>query len=353
MMALAHRLALDGWGTTWPNPMVGAVLVRNGEVIGTGRHLVFGGEHAERNAFARVSGDPRGATLYVTLEPCNHQGQQPPCTRAIIAAGIARVVIGAADPNPEAAGGAEALRSAGIDVSFANESSPGYNFRFMHRFGAATRPFVAIKLAVSMDGMIADAAGNARWLSSAAAREWVHWLRAGFGAIAVGGRTAVTDGALLTVRGAVQPRLAPVRVVFDRSGVLPPEHPMLADSSRAPVTVVASSAVAPEKRSALSDAGARVLVADSLADALAQLRDCGIDSILVEGGGRLAGALLSEELVDRVYQVQCPLWLGEGTPAWPGLGAPELTSTRRWRITNTERLGETGDGTEVILELER
>jgi diaminohydroxyphosphoribosylaminopyrimidine deaminase/5-amino-6-(5-phosphoribosylamino)uracil reductase len=352
-MALAHQLALEGWGRTWPNPMVGAVLVRNEAVIATGRHQEYGAVHAEREALDRATGDLRDSTLYVTLEPCTHQGQQPPCADAIIAAGVGRVVIGTRDPNPAAAGGCERLQAAGVDVLFAPQFAQRYNFRFMHRFASANRPFVAIKLAVSMDGMIADAAGNARWLSTAAARDWVHWLRAGFGAIAVGGRTAVADGARLTVRGRLQPRIAPVRIVFDRTGILPLDHPMLEDAERNPVIVVASSAVPAKRQEQLAQSGARVVIAESLVDALASLTQAGIDSILVEGGGRLAGALLRDELVDRIYQVQCPIWLGDGTRAWPGLGTPALASISRWRINNVERLDNGADETDLVVEMER
>lgn len=352
-MALAHQLALEGWGRAWPNPMVGAVIVRDRQVIGAGSHREYGGLHAERAALAAPASDPRDATMYVTLEPCSHTGQQPPCTEAILAAGIRRVIIAARDPNPVASGGADALRAAGVDVVIGDEALPRYNFRFQHRYGGAARPFVAVKLAVSLDGMIADSQGHSKWVSGPATRDWVHWLRAGFGAIAVGGRTATADDARLTVRGTVQPRVAPVRVVFDRSATLPASHPLWQAAADTPVIVVVGSAASDARRDVLAGHGARVVVADELDTALAALGQAGIDSILVEGGGRLAGALLRDGLVDRVYQVQSPRWLGAGVPAWQGLGTPALAETRRWRVLAATRIGEGPVDGDVIIEMEQ
>jgi len=352
-MALAHQLALEGWGRAWPNPMVGAVIVRDGHVLGTGSHREYGSLHAERAALAAAAADLRGATMFVTLEPCRHSGQQPPCTDAILAAGLGRVVIAARDPNPVAAGGAELLRAAGVEVAFADDAAPRYNFRFQHRFSGSARPFVAIKLAVSLDGMIADGYGNSRWVSGPATRDWVHWLRAGFGAIAVGGRTVVADGAQLTVRGAVQPRIAPARIIFDRSGMLTAGHVLWEQAASVPVIVVVGSAVPLAARDALAERGARIVVADTLAAALAALGEAGIDSLLMEGGGRLAGALLRERLVDRVYQVQSPRWLGAGVPAWAGLGTPALADAARWRVLSATRMGEGPVDGDVVIEMER
>ncbi len=320
-MAHANDLALRGWGRTYPNPLVGAVVVRNGIEVGAGFHGEFGGVHAEVAALSNAGAGSRGATMYVTLEPCTHQGKQPPCVEAILAAGIARVVVATIDPNPAAAGGVAFLRSHGVtvDVGVLAAVVARSNVRFLRQFAAPARPFVAVKLAVSMDGMIADARGHSRWVSSDAARDWVQWLRAGFGAIAIGAASAIADDARLTVRGQVVPRIPPTRVVFDRSGGMAATHPIFADSAL-PVIVVVGAAAAAGSRHALRNTGAEIVVADELPTALAALAERGIDAMLVEGGGRLAGAMLRAGLVDRIYQVQCPLWLGAGTPAWAGLG---------------------------------
>ena len=351
-LAEAERLALGGWGRTWPNPLVGALVVRDGMVVARGWHREHGGAHAEVEALGAAGDAARGATLYVTLEPCRHHGKQPPCIDAIVAAGVARVVIGEIDPNPEAAGGAALLRAAGITVDVTSGAGANTNFRFTHRFRALPRTYLAIKLAVSMDGMIADASGNSQWVSGEAARDWVHWLRAGFGAIAVGAHTAITDNARLTVRGTLQPRVPPVRVVFDRSGVLPLNHVIFNSVASVPLTVILGRDVPTSHRAALCAAGARVIDADTTSEALEALAANGVDSMLVEGGGRFAGALLRDGLVDRIYQVQCPRWIGEGRPAWSGLGPVAIESSQRWRVVNVERLG-TDDQSDVLIEMER
>ena len=353
-MELAIRLADFGWGLTYPNPIVGAVVVSDGEVVGQGWHAGYGEAHAEVIALAEAGERARGATLYVTLEPCVHFGKQPPCTRAIIDAGLARVVIASPDPDPIAGGGAALLRAAGITVAVGVDEAraAGRNFRFMHRFKATGRPFVAVKLAVSMDGKIADATGNSSWVSGEAARDWVHWLRAGFGAIGVGATTAIVDNARLTVRGKLRPRVAPRRIIFDRRGRLPADHAVFQDIGVAPVTVVIGSKGGAARRQDLTAAGAEVLVADTLGDSLRTLADQGIDSLLVEGGGRLAGALLRDGLLDRVYQIQCPLWLGDGKPAWEDLGTPALDSVARWRLTNLFIVAEPGKSGDMLIELE-
>lgn len=333
----ALHLAEFGWGQVHPNPLVGAVVVRDHRIVGEGWHARLGAPHAEPMALEAAGELARGATLYVTLEPCAHHGKTPPCTDAIIASGITRVVCAMRDPNPEAAGGIERLRAAGIaaEVGPLTEEAGRLNARFVHRFQRAGRPFVAVKLAVSMDGCVADAEGRSQWLSGSEAREWVHHERAGHAAIGIGAATAIADDARLTVRGAVTPRIPPTRVVFDRGGRLPATHGILAEAASVPVVVIrGSDAPALPPLSGVTE----VRAAD-LGAALAALVELGLDSLLVEGGGRLAGALLGAGLVDRVYQVQSPLWLGQGQPAWPGLGTPALAEAVRWRTVARRALG--------------
>src|SRR4051812_28976138 len=202
-MRRALDLARRGWGQTAPNPMVGAVVVRDGEVVGEGYHARFGEEHAEVAALREAGDRARGATLFVTLEPCAHHGKTPPCADAVIAAGVKRVLMAIADPNPQAAGGAERLRAAGVDVDVGMEASEAreLNAAFLHAF-TSNRPWLILKLATSLDGAIADGArqhGTAgRWLTGEEARRDVHHMRAGVDAVAVGVGTVIADDPMLT-----------------------------------------------------------------------------------------------------------------------------------------------------------
>jgi diaminohydroxyphosphoribosylaminopyrimidine deaminase/5-amino-6-(5-phosphoribosylamino)uracil reductase len=350
-MARALDLAMRGWGRVQQDPLVGAVVLNGGEPVGEGWHAEYGDRHAETVALADAGERARGATLVVTLEPCAHQGKQPPCTEAIIRSGVARVVAAMRDPNPVAAGGFERLQAAGVEVEVGplGDAATVLNAVFLHGVRNPARPFVALKLATTMDGRIADGFGRSRWISGEAAREYVQWLRAGFDAIAVGGRTARLDDPSLTIRGPVRPRSAPRRVVFDRAADLGPHLTLLRTAGETPTIVV----VAPEADRArikrLEAAGALVVRADKLTDALASLREQGIGSLLVEGGGQLAGALLGEGLVDRYYWVQAPLWLGDnGVPALAGLPTRGLEQADRWLVVERRALGE-----DTLLVLDR
>lgn len=349
-MARALELAERGWGQVHPNPLVGAVVVRDGEIVAEGFHARYGDRHAEAVALAAAGSRALGATLFLTLEPCNHHGKQPPCVDAILAAGIARVVVALSDPNPVATGGAARLRESGVvvETGLMCEEAARLNARFVHRFASTSRPFTAVKLAVSLDGRIADASGQSRWLSGPEARAFVHRLRAGFGAIGVGGSSLIADDARLTVRGDVVPAAPPVRVVFDRSGSVPFDQGIFADAESVPVWMVVSTETTDSVVAGFESRGANVIAADSLEEAMATLAVRGVDSLLVEGGGRLAGALLGAGLLDRVYQIQSPVWLGEGRPAWAGLGAPALSEAIRWRCVERRPLGE-----DTLLVLER
>jgi len=319
-MARALDLAWRGWGRVQPNPLVGAVILDGGTVVAEGWHTEFGAKHAEMMALESAGTRAQGATLVVTLEPCTHVGQQPPCTDAILAAGVRRVVAALADPNPVARGGGALLRQLGIDVEvglLADEAA-AQNAAFLHRFREPGRPFVALKLATTLDGRIADRAGRSRWISGAEARDYVQWLRAGFDAIGVGGRTARLDDPMLTVRGRIQPRVPPKRVVFDRRGDLPSGLTLLRTADQVPTIVLRTD----------------------LPEAMRTLHDQGVATLLVEGGGRLAGALLAAELVDRYYWIQSPLWLGdEGVPAVAGLPGTVLGDAARWRVVERRALG--------------
>jgi diaminohydroxyphosphoribosylaminopyrimidine deaminase/5-amino-6-(5-phosphoribosylamino)uracil reductase len=350
-MTLALDLAWRGWGRVHPNPLVGAVVLADGLVAGEGWHAEYGERHAEPAALERAGDRARGATLVVTLEPCDHRGKQPPCTEAIVRAGIRRVVAALADPNPEARGGSARLGSLGLEVQVGvgREAATAQNAIFLHRFRDRWRPFIALKLATSLDGRIADSSGHSRWISGQPAREYVHWLRAGFDAIGVGGRTVRFDDPRLTVRGAVTPRVPPRRVIFDAGADLDPQLSLVRTAREVPTTVI-TAATAPDARAArLAAAGVNVVRADSLEDGLRMLSTEGVQSRLVEGGGRLAGALLRLGLVDRYCWVQSPLWLGDsGVAAISGLPSEPIARADRWTVVERRALGE-----DTLLVLDR
>jgi diaminohydroxyphosphoribosylaminopyrimidine deaminase / 5-amino-6-(5-phosphoribosylamino)uracil reductase len=350
-MRHALDLAWRGWGRVHPNPLVGAVVLDGGEVVGEGWHAEYGAQHAEPIALAAAGVRARGATLVVTLEPCAHQGQQPPCVDAILRAGIRRVVAALPDPNPVAAGGAARLREAGIPVELGPErdAAEAQNAAFLHGLSNPERPFVALKLATSLDGRIADLEGRSRWISGSEARGYVHWLRAGFDAIGVGGRTARADDPSLTVRGAVTPRVPPGRVIFDAAADLPGSLGLVRSASELPTFVVASRQAPAARLTALERAGVRVVAAPSLSEGLAALRAAGIGSLLVEGGGRLAGSLIGNGLCDRFYWIQSPVWLGDrGVPAVAGLPSEPIARAERWRTVERRVLGQ-----DTLLVLDR
>jgi diaminohydroxyphosphoribosylaminopyrimidine deaminase / 5-amino-6-(5-phosphoribosylamino)uracil reductase len=350
-MNRAIELAWRGWGRVQPNPLVGAVVLANGGIVGEGWHAEYGERHAEAAALAAAGERARGATIVCTLEPCAHVGKQPACTDAIAAAGVRRVVAAVADPHPLAAGGAARLRQAGLDVEIgllAGRAS-AQNAAFLHQVRSGARPFIALKLATTIDNRIADANGHARWLSEQPARDFVQWLRAGFDAVAVGGVTARSDDPSLTVRGPLQPRVPPRRVVFAVDADVPANLRLVRTAREVPTLVVAGPAASPVRIAALEAAGVVVLRESSLAGALQTLRNAGVGALLVEGGGRLAGALLAEDLVDRYYWVQTPLWLGAGgVPAVAGLPTTALGDARRWRVAERRPLGD--DDTLLVLD---
>ena len=304
----AIELARKGWGQTAPNPMVGAVVVRDGVVVGEGYHERFGGDHAEVRALAAAGDKAKGATLYVTLEPCNHYGKTPPCTKAIVKAGIARVVAGVRDPNPVAAGGIEFLKKHGVEVEIGVEAESAEELIAPILHGLSSdRPFITLKLALSKEGSVSDAARSKKWLTGKESREEVHYLRAGADAIAVGAGTVVADDPELTVRGAVTPRLIPTRVVFDRQGILPLTSKLVRTARETPTIAIEKKGSPQSAR--MREQGVTVVEATGTRAAVEALHRCGIQHLFVEGGGGLARDLLEAGLVDRlvIFQTQVPL----------------------------------------------
>lgn len=341
-MTRALDLAWRGWGRVAPNPLVGAVVLQDGLPIAEGWHAEFGGPHAEVVALKAAGARARGGTLVVTLEPCRHQGKTPPCVDAILEAGVRRVVAAVPDPDREAGGGAEVLRGRGVDVALGLEAvaAAALNAPFLHSRIDAERPFVALKLATSVDGRIADHEGRSQWVSGEAARDYVHWLRAGYDAIAVGGTTALRDNPQLTARGSITPRKTPVRVVFDRRAMLNPTVTLVQSAREIPTWVMASPDAPANNVSVLDANGVRVFRPFDLPAGLKELRAAGIQSVLCEGGGALGAKLLSLGLVDRLYWIQAPLWLGDGgIPAFPDVQDLAIDQAPRWIPVERKALG--------------
>ena len=309
--------------------------------MGKGWHARFGEAHAEVVALAAAGDAARGADVYVTLEPCAHHGKTPPCVDALIAAGVRRVVIAAADPNSQAAGGAARLRAAGIEVVDNVEHQPALelNAPFFFQHVRRDRPFITLKLALSLDGAIASADRATRWLTGDAARKQVHRLRAQADAVAVGIGTALADDPALTVRAGRRPRVAPRRVVFDRLARLPITGKLARSARKLAVEVLAESPPA-EREAALARLGVAVHRAAGLEAHLAGLRERGIGHLLVEGGAGLTGALLSSDVVDRLIIFQAPVLLGAGAIAGFGTAVPPGEAAERWRVIDRQEFGE-------------
>ena len=314
---LQHALALaeGGRGRVSPNPLVGAVIVRDGHVIGEGFHAELGDLHAERAALAdcRKRGeDPAGATMYVTLEPCAHQGRQPPCVEAILEAGIGRVVIASDDPSEKASGrGPGILRDRGVEVTFASGAEATAARRLNQPFRKHARtglPLVVLKMAMALDGQTTTPAGDSPWISGPDSRDLVHQWRAESDAIAVGIGTALTDDPLLTARidGARQP----LRVIFDSQARLPVESQLLQTLDQAPVLVIAATDAPRDRINALREAGADVRQTNGLEHALRELGARNITSLFLEGGKTLATSFLSEGLIDESRTFIAPMLLG-------------------------------------------
>ncbi len=339
-MRRALELARKGWGNTAPNPMVGAVVVSGEVVVGEGWHVQYGGPHAETVALEAAGHAARGGTLYVTLEPCAHRGQTPPCTEAILASGVARVVAAVRDPTPPARGGAELLRAQGIEVQFGVEADEAIelNAPFFHAV-RSTRPWVVLKLAVSIDGAIGSKTREQRWLTGEDSRREVHHMRANFDAIAVGAGTVLSDDPELTVRLVDAPRRAPLRVIFDRELRTPATAKVVRTARQVPTLIMAS--VVGAQLEPLRSQGVEIIPSKTHADALEKLRARSIRSVLVEGGAGLAAQLLEQKLVDRLVIFQAPLLLGDGSlAAFGGLTAARARELGNLRIVSRRNIGD-------------
>jgi diaminohydroxyphosphoribosylaminopyrimidine deaminase/5-amino-6-(5-phosphoribosylamino)uracil reductase len=341
----SYELASRAAGSTSPNPPVGAVLVRDGRVIGEGYHHRAGLAHAEVNALAQA-GDARGATLYVSLEPCNHAGRTPPCTHAIVERGIARVVAGTLDPNPRTNGaGAAYLREHGIDVEIAGDERAR---RVIESFSVAIRrdrPYLALKMAMSLDGRVTSRPGVRAQLTSEAARGYVRELRIACDAVMVGAGTVRVDDPQLTVRPPYH-RLRPyVRAIVCETDTVPEQSRVFEPVTDYAATIVLAPGGARERFANLRRADV-IFVGDDrakeldLAAAMRALGDKGIQSVLCEGGPTLAARLLAAGLVDRCYWAIAPVLLTTGEAVPVLAGADLATLGRRLRFESCERIGE-------------
>ncbi len=346
-MRIALQLAEKGRGWTNPNPMVGAVIVKDGRIIGQGWHERYGQPHAERNALAACTADPRGATLYATLEPCCHHGKQPPCVDAILAAGIRRVVVGSADPNPLVSGkGIALLRSHGIEVSenVLREECDRLNRIFFH-YITTKRPFVLMKYAMTMDGKIAAYTGHSKWITGEAARAHVQQLRHQYSGIMVGLGTILADDPLLTCR--MEGGKNPIRIICDSHLRTPLQAQVVRTAKEVP-TLLATYCADPARHAAYTQAGCRVLcIAEKdghidLVQLMERLGQEQIDSILLEGGGTLNWTALESGIVQQVQAYIAPKLLGGSAAKTPveGDGVPHPNAAFSLKNSRLLRLGE-------------
>jgi diaminohydroxyphosphoribosylaminopyrimidine deaminase/5-amino-6-(5-phosphoribosylamino)uracil reductase len=349
-MAAALGLAARGLGNVWPNPAVGCVLVREGRVIARGWTQPGGRPHAEAEALRRAGPGARGATAYVSLEPCAHEGQTGPCAQALAEAGIARAVVALGDPDPRVDGkGVALLRAAGIEVDLGclEEEAAELNAGFILRL-TAKRPLITLKTATSLDGRIATKGGESRWITGAQARARGHSLRASHDAVMIGIGTALADDPELTCRLPGLAERSPVRVVLDSHLRLPAGGKLVRGAGEVPVWVLSVAGGAEGRADELACLGVEVIevAADDsgevdLGAALAVLAERGITRVLVEGGGTLAAALLRARLVDRVAWFRAPMVIGgDGVAMAAALGVEALERAPRLRRLIVAEVGD-------------
>lgn len=346
-MKIALQLAEKGCGWTSPNPMVGAVIVKNGKIIGQGWHEKYGQLHAERNALAACTEDPKGATMYVTLEPCCHYGKQPPCVNAIIDAGIERVVIGSGDPNPLVSGkGVQTLREHGIRVTehILKEDCDRLNQIFFH-YILTKRPFVVMKYAMTMDGKIAAYTGASKWITGEPARNYTGRQRHRYTGIMVGVGTVLTDDPMLNCR--VENTKSPIRIICD-TNLRTPIHAQVVSTAKQIPTILATCCRDRERQLLYEEKGCRILVLEeqnghvNLNQLMEELGREQIDSILLEGGGTLNWAALQSGIVQKVQAYIAPKLFGGETAKTPVEGAGVKSPLDAFHLKNSTvvQLGE-------------
>lgn len=347
-MRLALELAKKGEGFVNPNPMVGAVIVKNGEVIGQGYHTMFGQAHAEVEAFKNAKKSTEGATLYVTLEPCSHYGKTPPCADLVIDKKVKRVVVGILDPNPLVSGrGIKRIKDAGIDVTVGvlEYECRKLNEIFLN-YIEKKKPFVLLKSAISLDGKIATSSGESKWISCEESRKRVHEIRGKYSAIMVGINTVLEDDPLLTCR--LEGKKSPIRIVVDSSLNIPINSNILKTSKDVKVIIATTENADLEKVKQLQDLGVVVLKIDKkdervdLKKLILKLGEMNIDSILIEGGGTLNFSALQQGIVDKVEFYIAPKIIGgiESKTSVEGKGISSLSDAFNIEFSDFYKVGE-------------
>jgi len=346
-MDLARGLAERGRYTVAPNPLVGAVVARGGIVVGEGWHSRTGEDHAEVGALKEAGDAARGATIYVTLEPCNHHGRTPPCVEAILRAGVARVVVGALDQDPRMRGkSVGVLREAGVEVEVLDDPVfEEQNEQFFH-YTRTGRPFVHVKLAATLDGRIAASGGDSRWVTGEDARRRAHELRAEAGAVLVGAGTARADDPLLTPRDLSEEPPRITRVVLDPRLTTSPKSRLAASVAEGPVVLFADGDAIDGRQEDLEALGVEVVATPlseeglDLAYVLEELARRGIRGVLVEGGGETATSFVRQGLADKLTLFYAPKLLGsEGLPMIGALRATKMAESLRYSVSEVERFG--------------
>lgn len=343
-MWMALDLARQGRGRTSPNPMVGAVIVQDSEVVGTGYHQAAGSPHAEIIALQKAKGKAKGATLYLNLEPCNHHGRTGPCTEAIIKAGISRVVAALEDPNPLVSGqGFTRLEEAGIKVKrgVLEDKARQLNEAFI-KYISVGLPFVGVKVAMSLDGKIGTITGDSQWITGEKARQFVHRLRDHTDVIMVGIGTVIKDNPRLTTRIEDGPGKDPVRVIVDSTARLPIDARVIESGSSARTILAVTEQAPPEKCKALKEKGVEVIAVRSrqgfvdLVELMKELAKRELTTVLVEGGSTLNYSLLSQGLIDKLFIFIAPLIIGgrQSPTAFGGSGIEKLS--KAWSVENIE-----------------
>ncbi|WP_372340101.1 bifunctional diaminohydroxyphosphoribosylaminopyrimidine deaminase/5-amino-6-(5-phosphoribosylamino)uracil reductase RibD [Yoonia sp.] len=343
-MALALSLGRRGMGRVWPNPAVGCVIVKDGQIIGRGWTADGGRPHAETRALLQAGHDAEGATAYVTLEPCSHHGQTPPCASALIAAKVARVVIATGDPDPRVAGrGVAMLKEAGIAVTFGvcEAAARADHAGFLQRV-TARRPFVTLKLAGTLDGRIATATGESQWITGPEARRAVHMMRARHDAVMVGAGTVRADDPSLTVRGLGIDR-QPLRVVVSRAMKISAASQLARTANEVPVWLCHGEGADVIAWTALGAKSLPCTVSAGQVDPVAvmtALADAGLTRVFCEGGGMLAASLLNAGLVDELVVFSAGAAIGaEGTPMLAAMGIDRLANVPRFKLESLTRVG--------------
>lgn len=354
-MSLALKLARQAIGKTSPNPLVGVVIVKNNQIVGRGYHRQAGSDHAEVLAIKQAGSQAKGATLYVNLEPCCHQGRTPPCTRAIIKAGIKSVVLATCDPNPLVAGkGIEELKKSGIyvQIGLLEKQARRLNEKFF-KYITSGRPFITMKAALTLDGKIATSMGDSRWITGEKARKYVHLLRSRYDAVMVGIGTVIKDDPRLTCRLPGKHK-QPVRIVADSQGRIPLGSKIILQAKAVKTIIATTKSMPGKKKQAITQAGAQVLTLKNrqervdLSDLFPNLGRQQVTSVLVEGGSRLNSALLKAGLVDKLLLFYAPKVLGSGK-AVPWLETGDIKNIKDclgFNLANIRRFDN-----DILLEL--